>query len=150
MLADGARMFSYAFDGYWKDVGTIESLWQANMDLLQDQPPFDLKGDQKVFSSNPSMPPHYVGPEASVKKSMINEGAKIEGEVDKCVIFQGVRVGKGAKVTNSVILPSAVIEDGAVVDYAIIAQDVVIKAGAKVQGKEGEITVVPEGSVVEP
>lgn len=148
MLADNARMFSYAFDGYWKDVGTIESLWQANMDLLQDQPPFDLKGDQKVYSSNPSLPPHYVGPYASVKQSMINEGAKIEGEVDKCVIFQGVRVGKGAKVTNSVILPSAVIEEGAVVNYAIIAQDAVIKAGAKVEGKEGEIFVVPEGAVV--
>ncbi|MBQ3433587.1 MAG: glucose-1-phosphate adenylyltransferase, partial [Selenomonadaceae bacterium] len=141
-------MFSYAFEGYWKDVGTIESLWQANMDLLQDQPPFDLKGDHKVYSDNPSLPPHFIGPYASVKKAMINEGAKIEGEVEQCVIFQGVRVGKGAKVTNSVVLPSAVIEEGAVVNYAIIAQDAVIKAGAKVEGKEGEIFVVPEGSVV--
>ncbi|MBE8951726.1 MAG: glucose-1-phosphate adenylyltransferase [Quinella sp. 1Q7] len=148
MLADGARMFSYAFEGYWKDVGTIESLWQANMDLLQDQPPFDLKGDQKVYSSNPSLPPQFVGPYASVKQSMINEGAKVEGDVDKSVIFQGVRVGKGAKVTNSVILPSAVIEEGAVVNYAIIAQDAVIKAGAHVEGKLGEITVVPEGAIV--
>jgi len=148
MLADGARMFSYAFEGYWKDVGTIESLWQANMDLLQDQPPFDLKGDQKVYSSNPSLPPHFVGPNASVKQSMINEGAKVEGDVDKSVIFQGVRIGKDAKVTNSVILPSAVIEPGAVVNYAIIAQDAVIKAGAKVEGKLGEITVVPEGAIV--
>ena len=79
---------------------------------------------------------------------MINEGAKVEGEVDKSVIFQGVRIGKAAKVTNSVILPSAIIEEGAVVNYAIVAQDVVIKAGAKVEGKEGEIFVVPEGSVV--
>ncbi|MCR5834595.1 MAG: glucose-1-phosphate adenylyltransferase [Selenomonadaceae bacterium] len=149
MLADGARMFSYAFDGYWKDVGTIESLWQANMDLLQDQPPFDLKDDKKrVYSSNPSMPPQFVGPDASVRQSMINEGAKIEGTVDKSVIFQGVRVGKGAQVTNSVVLPSAVIEEGAVVNYAILAQDVVIKAGAKVEGKLGEITVIPEGAIV--
>jgi glucose-1-phosphate adenylyltransferase len=79
---------------------------------------------------------------------MINEGAKIEGEVDKCVIFQGVRVGKDAKVTNSVVLPTAVIEEGAVVNYAIIAQDAVIKSGAKVEGKPGEIFVVPEGAVV--
>ena len=79
---------------------------------------------------------------------MINEGAKIEGDVDKCVIFQGVRVGKGAKVTNSVVLPSAVIEEGAIVNYAIIAQDAVIKSGARVEGKEGEIFVVPEAAVV--
>ena len=148
LLQDNKKLFAYAFDGYWKDVGTIESLWQANMDLLQDQPPFDLKGDQKVYSSNPSLPPHFIGPYASVKQSMINEGAKIEGDVDKSVLFQGVRVGKGATVSNSVVLPSAVIEEGAFVNYAIIAQDAVIKAGARVEGKEGEIFVVPEGSVV--
>ncbi len=148
MLADNARMFSYAFDGYWKDVGTIESLWQANMDLLQDQPPFDLKGDMKIYSSNPSLPPHFIGPDASVKTAMINEGAKIEGSVEKSVIFQGVNVGKDAVVSNSVILPNAVIEPGATVNFAIIAQDAVIKAGAKVEGKEGEIYVVPEGAIV--
>ena len=148
MLADNARMFSYAFDGYWKDVGTIESLWQANMDLLEDTPPFDLKGDMKIYSSNPSLPPHFIGPNASVKSSMINEGAKIEGTVDKSVIFQGVKVGPDATVTNSVILPSAVIEQGATVNYAIIAQDAVIKAGARVEGKPGEIFVVPEGAIV--
>ena len=79
---------------------------------------------------------------------MINEGAKIEGDVDKSVIFQGVRVGKGATVSSSVVLPSAIIEEGAVVKYAIIAQDAVIRAGARVEGKEGEIFVVPEGAVV--
>ena len=148
MLNDGARMFSYAFDGYWKDVGTIESLWLANMDLLEDTPPFELNGDWKIYSSNPSMPPHYVGPEASVKRSMISEGAKILGEVEHSVIFPGATVGKGAKVTNSVIFPGTVIEDGAVVNYAILAQDVTIKANAKVEGKEGEISVVAENEVV--
>lgn len=148
MLNDGARMFSYAFDGYWKDVGTIESLWLANMDLLQDTPPFELNGDWKIYSSNPSMPPHYIGPEASVKRSMISEGAKILGEVEHSVIFPGASVGKGAKVTNSVIFPGAKIEDGAVVDYAILAQDVTIKPGAKVEGKESEISVIAEGEVV--
>ena len=148
MLSDGARLFSYAFDGYWKDVGTIESLWQANMDLLQDQPPFELNGDWKIYSSNPSMPPHYIGPDGSVKKSMITEGAQILGEVDHSVIFDGVRIGKGAKVTDSVIFPFTVIEDGAIVDHAILAQDVTIKAGAKVEGKEGEISVIAEGETV--
>lgn len=148
MLADGARLFSYAFDGYWKDVGTIESLWQANMDLLQDQPPFELNGDWKIYSSNPSMPPHFIGPDGSAKKSMITEGAQVLGQVDHSVIFGGVRIGKGAKVTDSVIFPFAKIEDGAVVDHAILAQDVVVKAGAQVIGKEGEICVIAEGEVV--
>jgi len=148
MLSDGARLFSYAFDGYWKDVGTIESLWQANMDLLQDQPPFELNGDWKIYSSNPSMPPHYIGPEGSVKKSMITEGAQILGQVEHSVIFDGVRIGKGAKVTDSVIFPFTKIEDGAVVDHAILAQDVTVKAGAKVEGKEGEISVIAEGETV--
>lgn len=148
MLNDGARMFSYAFDGYWKDVGTIESLWLANMDLLEDTPPFELNGDWKIYSSNPSMPPHYVGPDASVKRAMISEGAKILGEVEHSVIFPGATVGKGAKVTNSVIFPGTVIEDGAIVNYAILAQDVTIKTNAKVEGKEGEISVVAENEVV--
>lgn len=148
MLADNARMFSYAFDGYWKDVGTIESLWLANMDLLEDTPPFELNGDWKIYSSNPSMPPQYVGPDAVVKRSMISEGAKVLGEVEHSVIFPGATVGKGAKVTNSVIFPGTVIEDGAVVDYAILAQDVTIKAGARVEGKENEISVIAENEVV--
>ena len=148
MLNDGARMFSYAFDGYWKDVGTIESLWLANMDLLEDTPPFELNGDWKIYSSNPSMPPHYVGADAIVKRSMISEGAKVLGTVEHSVIFPGAVVGKGARVTNSVIFPGTVIEDGAVVDYAILAQDVTIKAGAKVEGKENEISVVAENEVI--
>lgn len=148
MLNDGARMFSYAFDGYWKDVGTIESLWLANMDLLQDTPPFELNGDWKIYSSNPSMPPHYIGPDAKVSRAMISEGAKILGEVEHSVIFPGASVGKGAKVSNSVIFPGAKIEDGAVVDYAILAYDVTIKPGAKVEGKENEISVIAEGEVV--
>ncbi len=149
MLGDGLTLLSYAFDGYWKDVGTIESLWQANMDLLQDTPPFDLTGDWKIYSSNPSMPPHYIGEQASVKQSLITEGAKILGEVDRSVIFPGVRIGKGAKVTNSVIFPFTTIEDNAIVDHAILAQDVVVKAGAKVQGEETAILVIPEKEVVQ-
>ena len=150
MLADNARLYSYAFEGYWKDVGTIESLWQANMDLLQDKPPFELNGEWRIYSSNPSMPPHYVGPEAKVKKSMISEGSMILGEVENSIIFPGVRIGKGAKVTNSVIMPSTVIEEGAVVDYAIVAQNCRISAGAQVLGEKGGITVVAEGENVLP
>ena len=148
MLADKARLYSYAFDGYWKDVGTIESLWQANMDLLQDVPPFEINGDWKICSCNPSMPPHYVGPNAKVKNSMISEGSMVLGEVENSVIFPGVRIGKGAKVTNSVIMPSTVIRDNAVVDYAIVAQNCEIAESAKVAGEKGAITVVAEGETV--
>jgi glucose-1-phosphate adenylyltransferase len=148
MLKDNARLYSYAFEGYWKDVGTIESLWQANMDLLQDEPPFDLKGEKKIYSSNASMPPHYIGPDAKVKNSMISEGSMVLGEVENSVIFPGVRIGKGVKVTNSVIMPSTVIRDGAVVDYAILAQNCEVAAGAKVTGELGAITVVAEGETV--
>lgn len=149
MLNDNVRMYSYAFEGYWKDVGTIESLWQANMDLLEDEPPFKLSGSWRIYSSNPSLPPQYIGPDAKVSRSMINEGSKILGEVEHSVLSSGVNVGAGAKVTDSVILPFAVIEDGAVVDHAIVAQGSVIKAGAKVIGQPGAITVIPEKTVVE-
>ena len=148
MLADKARLYSYAFDGYWKDVGTIESLWQANMDLLQDQPPFELNGDWKIYSSNPSMPPHYVGPDATVRNSMISEGSMVLGDVENSVIFPGVRIGKGAKVRNSVIMPSTVVRENAVVDYAIVAQNCEISEGAKVAGEKGAITVVADGETV--
>ena len=149
MLKDKARLFSYAFDGYWKDVGTVESLWQANMDLIAEEPPFELYGNWRIRSSNPPMPPHYVGPDAKIKKSLVSEGSMILGEVENSIIFSGVRIGKGAKVTNSVIMPSTVIGDNAVVDYAIMAQGSEVAAGAKVAGELGAITVVAEGETVE-
>jgi len=148
MLGDGARLFTYAFTAYWKDVGTIESLWQANMDLLQEQPPFELHGDWKIYSSNPSMPPHYVGHEAQVKTSMISEGSMVLGEVENSIIFPGVKIGRGAKVKNSVVMASTVIEDNASVDYAIVAQNCTIENGAQVAGELNAIKVIPEGEHV--
>ena len=119
------------------------------MDLLQDVPPFELNGDWKIYSSNPSMPPHFVGPDAKIKNSMVSEGSMVLGEVENSVIFSGVRIGKGAKITNSVVMPSTVIRENAVVDYAIIAQNCEIADGAKVAGEKGAITVVAEGETVE-
>ena len=148
MLADKAKLFSYAFDGYWKDVGTIESLWQANMDLLQDEPPFALDGPWRVYSANLSLPPHYLGKTARVSRSMINEGSMVFGEVENSVVFAGVRIGKGARVTNSVLMPFTVIGENAIVDHAIVAQNSEIGEGAHVVGREGAIAVVPEGEVV--
>ena len=149
MLKNQARIFSYKFEGYWKDVGTIESLWQANMDLLQDEPPFSINSSWNIYSANPSLPPHFVGADADISRSMINEGSMVLGTVSHSVLSAGVKVGKGAKVTNSVIMPFAVIEDNAVVDHAIVAQNSVISASAQVLGEPGAIAVVPEGETVE-
>ena len=149
MLKNQARIFSYKFEGYWKDVGTIESLWQANMDLLQDEPPFSINSSWNIYSANPSLPPHFVGPDADISRSMVNEGSMVLGTVSHSVLSAGVKVGKGAKVTNSVIMPFAVIEDNAVVDHAIVAQNSVISASAQVLGEPGAIAVVPEGETVE-
>lgn len=149
MLNDNLRLYSYAFQGYWKDVGTIESLWQANMDLLQDEPPFDLNGKWRIYSSNPSMPPHYVGPDAKIKNSMISEGSMVLGEVENSVIFPGVRIAKGAKVTNSVVMQSTTIGENATVDYAILAQNCDIEPDAHVAGEDGAIKVIADGETVQ-
>lgn len=148
MLADGIALYSYAFDGYWKDVGTIDSLWEANMDLLKEKQPFELNGKWKIYSVDMAMPPHYVGPKAKVKNSLVSEGSMICGEVRNSVIFPGVHIAKGAKVVNSVIMPFTRIEANAVVDKSIVAQDCVIEAKAHVGHDDGSIEVVPEGETV--
>lgn len=149
MLSDNSRMFSYAFDGYWKDVGTISSLWEANMDLLKDNPELDLYDSSwRVYSVNPAMPPHYVSADAKVKKSLISEGAVICGEVENSVIFPGVKIAKGARVVNSVVLPFTQIGENACVDKAVVGQHCVIGKEAVIHAADGGITVVPEGEAV--
>ena len=148
MLADNIALYSYAFDGYWKDVGTIDSLWEANMDLLKEKQPFELNGKWKIYSVDLAMPPHYVGPKAKVKNSLVSEGSMICGEVRNSVIFPGVHIAKGAKVVNSVIMPFTRIEANAVVDKSIVAQDCVIEAKAHVGHDDGSIEVVPEGETI--
>lgn len=133
MLAADERLFTYNFDGYWKDVGTIESLWEANMDLLDPNVPLVLYDPAwKIYSRNPVLPPHYIGNAAKVENSMITEGCEISGEVDFCVLFAGVTVEAGAVVRDSIIMPGSVIKAGAVVQYAIIAENVVVEENAKV------------------
>ena len=150
MLADRGRLFSFPFHGYWKDVGTIESLWQANMDLLAAKPPIDISGDRRIRSANQPVPPHYMGPEARVTSSIVNEGSIVFGTVEHSIISTGVRVAEGARVTNSVVMPFAVIGEGAVVDHAIIGQHTNIMAGAQVIGSEGAIAVTGEDELVTP
>ncbi|WP_110954440.1 glucose-1-phosphate adenylyltransferase [Anaerosinus massiliensis] len=149
MLHADAKMFAYAFEGYWKDVGTIRSLWEANMDLLRDKPALDLYDpDWRIFAVNPSMPPHFVDQDAKISGSLISEGAMIFGEVENSVIFSGVKIEKGAKVENSVIMPFTTVGANAYVNRAVVGQNCEICAEAKLGIENDTITVVPEGEVV--
>lgn len=133
MLNDGKKMFAYPFVGYWKDVGTIDSLWEANMDLLGESPNFNIHDKNwRIFSRNYAEPPHFVGDDATVINSMITEGCEIEGTVENSVLANGVVVEKGALVKDAVIMSGAVIKAGAQVIYSIIDSNTVISEGAVV------------------
>lgn len=133
MLQNNEQMYAYAFQGYWKDVGTIDSLWEANMDLLDPNVPLDLYDDAwKIYARNPVMPPQYVAEGAVTQNSMISEGCIVEGDVDFSILFAGVTVEKGAVVHDSIIMPGSVIKAGAVVEYSIVAENVVVGENAQV------------------
>ena len=133
MLNDGLRMFAYQFQGYWKDVGTIDSLWESNMDLLDPNVPLDLTDESwKIYSRNPVVPPQYIADGAEVQNSLIADGCNISGSVDFSVLFSNVVVKPGAVVQDSIIMPGSVIEEGAVVQYAIVSENTVIGKNAVV------------------
>lgn len=133
MHQNGERLFAYKFDGYWKDVGTIDSLWEANLDLLNPKVDLDLSDESwKIYSKNEALPPHYIGQSAHVENSMIAEGCDIEGDIDYSVVFSNVTVEEGAKVHYSIVMPGTVIKKGAVVQYAIVAENAVIEENAVV------------------
>ena len=133
MLNAGERMFAYRFEGYWKDVGTIDSLWEANMDLLDPKVPLDLADPSwKIYSRNPGMPPQYLAATAQVQNSSITEGCVIHGKVESSVIFAGVTVEEGAEIVQSILMPGAVVRKGAKVQYAILAENVEVCEGAVV------------------
>ncbi|WP_214734924.1 glucose-1-phosphate adenylyltransferase [Exiguobacterium sp. s154] len=142
-LLQGLDVFAYKFKGYWKDVGTIQSLWEANMDLLEEDPPFDLYDPEwKIYSVNPNQTPQYIGKDACVEQSVINEGCHIEGEVQHSVLFYDVRVGEGSLVKDSVIMPGARIGKDVTIHRAIVASCAVIEDGATVGEPGGEIVVI--------
>lgn len=153
MLDAGERMFAYPFEGYWKDVGTIDSLWEANMDLLDPKVTLDLKD---IYSRNPMMPPHYVSNEASIQNSLVADGCNVYGNLEFSILFAGVTIGKNATINSSIIMPGAVIEDGAEVQFAIIAENTVVGKNAKVGQNPEEteniddwgITVVGANTVI--
>ncbi|MGN1080818.1 MAG: glucose-1-phosphate adenylyltransferase, partial [Acutalibacteraceae bacterium] len=138
MLACGEKLVAYDFDGYWKDVGTIESLWDANLDLLNPSVGLDLSDPSwRIYGKPTVMPPHFVGSHAKIENSLVTDGCRVFGKIDSSVLFSGVTVESGASVEFSVVMPGAKICKGAKVKYAIIAENAVI-------GEQAEIGNSPE------
>ena len=152
LLYNGEKLFAYRFDGYWKDVGTIASLWESNMDLLADEPQLNLLDkDMRIFSRNFARAPQYIGCDAKSKNSLISEGCRIYGTVENSVLSGGVIIKSGAIVKDSVIMDDVTVESGASVYSAIIDSDSVIGKGATVGTKDAskeKIAVVAKGSVI--
>ena len=147
MLRDKQKLFAYDFEGYWKDVGTIESLWEANMDLLNMPMPIDLYDKKwRIYNRNPGVAPHYIAEGAVARSSLITEGCEVYGRVEHSVLFAGVKVMEGASVEDSVVMPNAVIERGAKVYRAIVAEGAIIGAGANVGETTGNIAVVGQNA----
>ncbi|MBQ9065742.1 MAG: glucose-1-phosphate adenylyltransferase [Blautia sp.] len=139
LLGEGKKLVAYEFKGYWKDVGTIDSLWEANMDLLYKKDELNLADPTwKIYTEDVTTLPQYIGPEAKISKAYVNQGCRIEGEVKSSVLFTNCAVGKGAKVIDSVLMPGAIVEDGAVVTRALVAGGVRIGKGAVVGSADSE------------
>ena len=146
MLNDKQVLVAYSFAGYWKDVGTIESLWEANMDLLETPMPIDLHDKRwRIYAKNPGMAPHYIAKGATVKDCLITEGCEVYGNVNHSILFAGVIIEEGAMVESSVIMPGSIIRRGAVVRRAIIAENAVVGPGAFVGEESGNIAVIGTG-----
>ena len=153
LLANGEKLYSYKFDGYWKDVGTISSLWEANMDLIGDEPVLNIADKSfRIYSKNTARAPQYIGPKAKIQNSLISEGCRIYGEVYNSVLSGGVTVEAGAVVRDSVIMDDVIVKKSASVYSAIVDSSAVIEVGATV-GKENasknDIAVIASGTIVE-
>jgi len=144
MLADGKRLFAYEFDGYWKDVGTVQSLWEASMDLLGDSDLdlFNQKSDWKIYTEDNLAKPQIFGPNAEVKNSLVTQGAVVDGSVSGSVIFSNVSIGAGAKVVDSVLMPGVLVEEGAEVYKAIVDTDVVISSDQVINKEAKEVALI--------
>lgn len=139
MLAENKRLYAWKFEGYWKDVGTVDSLWEANMDLLSKNNELDLNDPNwKIYTEDVATVPHYIGPNGKVDNAYINQGCVIDGEINNSVLFTNVEVSKNAKVNDSVLLPDVEVGEGAVIHRAIVMQGVKIDAGAVVGDPNSE------------
>lgn len=142
MLRDGVSLYAYSFDGYWKDVGTIESLWEANMDLLKHDSKLDLNDRSwRIYSQNPNQPAQYIAPTARVKNALINEGCVVFGEVKHSVIFYGVHIGEGSVIQDSVIMPNVTIGKNVTISKSIINEGITISDGTVI-GHSDQITLI--------
>ncbi|MDK2799017.1 MAG: glucose-phosphate adenylyltransferase [Clostridiales bacterium] len=160
MLNDRLEMYAYPFKGYWKDVGTIESLWEANMDLLSDPSALDLHDPEwPIYSVNSTQPPNYLAATAKVRRSLINGGCQIFGEVENSVLFPGVYIGAGSQIKNSIIMPNVKIQSNVKIESAIIAENTIISEGCQIgyteiqskynsEHKHPYITVVGENILI--
>ncbi len=149
MLGDGKKMYSYTFDGYWKDVGTLTSLWEANMEILGKNPAFNLRDRNfRIFYRHNALPPHRVGADAKVKNSMLTEGCVVDGTVENSVLSNGVIIERGAVVKDCVLMSGVRVCAGAKVEYAIIDSDTVIGAGATIGTPKEEGNLLTIGNTV--
>ena len=146
MLKDNKKLFAYEFNGYWKDVGTVESLWQANMDLLDDKELdlYNIKKDWKIYTEDTLGKPQIIGDKATVKNSLITQGCLVNGTVEGSVLFNNVNVGEGAKVIDSVLMPGVLVEEGAEVYKAIVDEGVVIRAKSKINEEAKNVALVSD------
>ena len=163
LLADGHKLMAYNFDGYWKDVGTIASLWEANMDLLGKNPAFNIRGDErtKIYARNSALPSSYIDESAKVVGSFVAEGCEVYGTVRHSVVSIGCTIGKDALIEDSVVMPGVVVESGAIVRHAILGEDSKVCRNAVVGGAfapdekkkisvAGKGVVIPENAVLAP
>ena len=156
LLNAGHKMMAYNFDGYWKDVGTIASLWEANMELLGKEPEFQIRGGEheKIYSRNDAHPSSYIDEDARIVNAFVAEGCEVYGTVKHSIISVGCTIGEGALIEDSVVMPGVVIESGAIVRHAILGEDTKVCKNAVVGGSFGpddqkEISVTSKGAVVE-
>ena len=155
MLAAGEKMIAYRFDGYWKDVGTLESLWDANMDMLSRDNLDLLENSWPIYARLPAEPPAFIGKDALVEHSVLTQGCEVDGTVKNSVLSHSVRIEEGAEVLYSVLMPGVTVKSGAVVHYAIVGENCQVDAGAKVGGTPEScdpdtwgITVLGPGAVI--
>ena len=164
MLGEGELMYAYPFKGYWKDVGTLQSLWEANMDLLSENPALDLYNHRwRIYSVNPTQPPQYIAAQATIKNALINEGCQVFGELRNTILFPGVYVGEGSVIEDSVIMPNAYIGKNVYIKKTIMGEETIVEdhcqvsdasatdltvIGEKIRITEG--TIIKSGTVVAP
>ena len=148
MLDDDKKLYAYEFSGYWKDVGTVESLWQANMDLLDDKELdlYNIKKDWKIYTEDTLSKPQIIGEKASIKHSLVTQGCIVNGEVEGSVLFNNVYIGEGAKVVDSVLMPGVLVEEGAEIYKAIIDEGVVVKSSDVINKEAKEVELVSDNA----